>query len=105
MIFVGYDDDTRGYPCIDEQSCKLTISRDVIFHENTSDKPFIIDDNNDSVREREHNNVVIDNPTAGAVTDLINGLNSPDDEQFGDALDDTSEATISNDPDYTPENN
>lgn len=34
-LFVGYDDDTKGFRCIDKSTRKLTISRDVIFHEDT----------------------------------------------------------------------
>lgn len=33
MIFVGYDNDIKRYRCIDRKTRKLTISRDVIFHE------------------------------------------------------------------------
>lgn len=31
MIFVGYDDDTKGFRCIDPKTKKLTVSRDVKF--------------------------------------------------------------------------
>lgn len=31
LIFVGYDSDKKGYRCIDSNSKKLTVSRDVIF--------------------------------------------------------------------------
>lgn len=33
MIFVGYDSDVKGYRCINRKTRRLTISRDVIFHE------------------------------------------------------------------------
>lgn len=33
MIFVGYDSDVKGYRCIDRETRRLTISRDVIFYE------------------------------------------------------------------------
>lgn len=33
MIFVGYDENTKGYRCIDTQTRKLIVSRDVVFRE------------------------------------------------------------------------
>lgn len=33
MIFVGYDNETKGYRCINKSNRKLTISRDVKFLE------------------------------------------------------------------------
>lgn len=33
MIFIGYEDETKGYRCIDKRTGKVTISRDVIFNE------------------------------------------------------------------------
>ena len=39
MIFVGYDEHRKGYRCIDQKTLKLTISRDVIFHEKCAEAP------------------------------------------------------------------
>lgn len=33
LIFVGYDDDVKGFRCVDKETGKLKISKDVIFHE------------------------------------------------------------------------
>lgn len=35
MIFVGYDRDIKGFRCIDRNTRKIIVSRDVIFHETT----------------------------------------------------------------------
>lgn len=33
MIFVGYDSTTKGYRCVNPDTGKILVSRDVIFHE------------------------------------------------------------------------
>lgn len=38
LIFVGFDDNTKGYRCIDKATRKMTITRDVIFHEAVNKK-------------------------------------------------------------------
>lgn len=54
LIFVGYDANTKGYRCINRDTRKLTISRDVIFHERTVGQILEIDANDDNlVRVRE----------------------------------------------------
>lgn len=47
LIFVGYDDDTKGFRCIDPQTRKLTISRDVKFLSKSGKVTLNIDDNKD----------------------------------------------------------
>lgn len=56
MIFVGFDDDTKGYRCINRNNGKLTISRDVIFHEIMQMESINVTDDNDSVRDTEVKN-------------------------------------------------
>lgn len=34
LIFIGYDENIKGYRLIDPKTNKITVSRDVIFHEN-----------------------------------------------------------------------
>lgn len=58
MTFVGIDENTKGYRCIDRSTYKLTISRDVIFHENIPEKAMAITDEgiSDSVRDSDEEN-------------------------------------------------
>lgn len=51
MIFVGFDGNTKGYRCINQTTRKLTISRDVIFHEITPNNTINLIDDINSVRE------------------------------------------------------
>lgn len=61
MLFMGYDADTKGYRCFDKKAKKISISRDVIFHEqhfapqvinfqeeslSVGDSPDVLDENN-----------------------------------------------------------
>lgn len=42
-IFVGYDAETKGFRCIDKDTRKLIVSRDVIFHEDDSNEMIRVD--------------------------------------------------------------
>lgn len=53
LIFVGYDSDTKGYRCIDEKTRKLTISRDVIFHEESLESTIGLDFDSDTEGEED----------------------------------------------------
>lgn len=46
MIFVGYENNTKGYRCIDKATRKITITRDVIFHEQVKSKMCELEDVN-----------------------------------------------------------
>lgn len=97
-IFVGYDDDIKGFRCINTKTRKLIISRDVIFFEKTPAK-LTINLCNDEVREIERS----DESSAE-----IDGI-SPD-ESKPDIQNDTEDNTmiespslLENDPDYEPD--
>lgn len=57
MVFVGYDNNTKGFRCVDKKTHKLIISRDVKFNEDIGDEKFTfctepkIKTTTDSVRE------------------------------------------------------
>lgn len=55
LIFVGYDAKSKAYRCMNPKTRKLTISRDVIFHETvtSNDQLIVFMDNLDEVRENE----------------------------------------------------
>lgn len=73
MMFIGFDDDRKGYRCFDEKTNKVIVSRDVIFFEssfstvkadiseellstiNTSDSAFNADDDTDNEELNETN--------------------------------------------------
>lgn len=44
LIFVGYDNDSKGFRCIDKSTRKFFISRDVIFHEKIISKTYELND-------------------------------------------------------------
>lgn len=55
LIFVGYDSDTKAYRCINRDTRKLTVSRDVIFHENIPEKRFECGFEVDADNEEQNN--------------------------------------------------
>lgn len=104
MIFVGYDEDTKGYRCIDTQTRKLIISRDVIFHEAINNNIMEIADDMDieTTSETEH-----DDPINDSAVDTTNNETPNDEPQDPDASDyyeiDESEYDHSNDKTYVPD--
>lgn len=56
MIFVGYDDTTKGYRCIDKTNRKLTFSRDVKFLDELSKMPIGESDSEDETMIYEEDN-------------------------------------------------
>lgn len=64
MIFVGYDNDTKAYRCIDPNIRKLVISRDVRFFEDTNSVNVDIDSESDNEAEE------CEESDASAVDDL-----------------------------------
>lgn len=77
MVFVGYDSDTKGFRCVDRQTRKIVISRDVKFFEHNA-KTFnntIMDDDEPS----EPNNVSSTAPTPTINVSSNNGatINAP----------------------------
>lgn len=101
LIFVGYDG--AGYRCIDKDTRKLTISRDVIFHEEFLD-PTInvsIDEVKElDVLEKENTN----NYTSASIIKDDNGEESAEDEQTID-LTEMSPRSVENDETYLPVTN
>jgi transposase InsO family protein len=54
LIFVGYDAETKAYRCVDKNTGQLTLSRDVIFHDNApnleKDRTIEIEEDEDVVK-------------------------------------------------------
>lgn len=82
LIFVGYDGDTKGYRCIDKATRKLTISRDVIFHENTTPtKRFAIEDDEDNATNVSEGSVQVKEDDATNAPDCDQVRDDDDKEQ------------------------
>lgn len=95
MTFVGYDEDTKGYRCIDRNTNTLIISRDVTFHENTSTSGMTIDDNDDvSAMEPDGDASIIDLDTTNEPLDTT---------IYGDANDSDEVDTQSHESEYEPD--
>lgn len=58
MIFVGYDDDTNGFRCINKNTRKLTISHDVTFHEDIENNELHIECNSDEGNDNDEEDSV-----------------------------------------------
>lgn len=69
LIFVGYDTNKKSYRCIDTNTKKLTISRDVVFIEKNVDSKIIVNDIDDEFDEVRDNVVIFKNDDA----DIFNG--------------------------------
>lgn len=104
MIFVGFDDSTKGYRCINTSNRKLTISRDVIFLETDSPDCFTIDVENDV----DPKNIELDSDSENDPNEEQTPINaSPINDSTAasdsstDVFEDTNEHA--SDPDYNPE--
>lgn len=103
LIFVGYDDNTKGYRCIDKQTRKLIISRDVIFHESTSNESITFNDSNDEVRA---SNKTADEATSSEQITPVEKLDESGNSEFenaNDTITGTSPDNTLNDPEYQPD--
>lgn len=92
LVFVGYDNNTKGYRCINRETGKLTISRDVIFIENVSDDKIIIieADANDSVRDHEGSAIEeLENPKEVANEDDSSMQITEDESSFESIVDES----------------
>lgn len=100
LIFVGYDANTKGYRCINRVTRKLTISRDVIFHEITEGQRFKIDINDeDSVRVRDDGpGPLRDDPSPDDDVPRPLEDDPPADEQFNDAPSPSSSVVVVSSP-------
>lgn len=109
LMFVGYDPDTKGYRCINEQTRKLTISRDVTFYETVSNESITISDDTDSVRDSEDElkeEPIIELDTSDEQTNE-NSYEDPAETTFYEnATEDGADTTVDeqhNDSDYRPD--
>lgn len=73
LIFVGYDHTTKGFRCVHQKTGKLTISRDVIFHEPITQPPIMTGDSTTEEDEIE------DSDSDTMIT--VHGDGSTDDHQ------------------------
>lgn len=86
LTFVGYDEQRKGYRCIDKETLKLTISRDVIFHEKyETQQPNIQPnmDTDDTEEENASNEIATETNEEAEVeeteqSDTDNGVNNQD---------------------------
>lgn len=116
MIFVGYDRDIKGYRCIDKNTRKIIVSRDVIFHE-TSPKSIInvdIDEENvenstphDELRGESSINITPDT-SINKIDSISNNTN--DSVEFGTPNSSNHEETMiepdeTDDAEYIPDEN
>lgn len=101
LIFMGYDENTKGYRCINPVTRKLTISRDVVFHENklnnhsnsiNTDEVRDVDDeqnvNHEKNEQNQQNNTAENQNKDDSIIDLTNSSIEDNDDP--------------NDPDYHP---
>lgn len=115
MIFVGHDPDTKGYRCIDVDTRKLIISRDVIFHENYENYTVTVEEGDGSTMEnipKIDDAVSSENETT--IVEISSGDENTDNEGTGiestdvgsrilDDVSETSENEDHQDPDYIPD--
>lgn len=119
LIFVGYDSETKGYRCIDRNTRKLTISRDVIFHESIQNPTINVNDDevgeNTPINGTSADGSSINLKEETSINESTSSINdssineSSDNDQFGtpsSVTDETLvESPVSNhgDPDYVPD--
>lgn len=96
LIFVGYDNNVKGFRCIDPVTKKITISRDVVFLENSVNPVIVAANGSDSVRvELNGDSQSAEDPPAD------NNVSTRSNEAFEDADEiDDGERTLADDPDF-----
>lgn len=98
MIFTGYDNETKGYRCVNKNNRKITISRDVIFHE-TALKPrctveFTSDEESSTDADTNSEDKKTDNgPKSPPNVPSSNSLNNSTENQSTDASDGSSDSS------------
>lgn len=115
LTFVGYDEETKGFRCINRDTNTLIISRDVIFHENAPTNSITIFENNDDVPavkqfeasdESENTAPAVELDTTN---DMLNDpINNPLDDPLNATVDENAEedfedAAETNDSEYVPD--
>lgn len=116
MFFVGYDANTKGVRCIDGKTQKVTISRDIIFHEKIPERPLEVGcDVRKSVSVRDSTEVSVDDQPGDLDEEQPILINDSSDDIMYEAqegLDDTNEIANEtvvndtvNDPEYVPDEN
>lgn len=120
LIFVGYDSERKGYRCMDPNSKKLFVSRDVIFLEKVIDQTVQLNDKFVSVREistdnnedsdygqlHENDEVVNDESTDDDAVVVISDTSSSDDTIIDTTAYEEDSTTTDDsvvDPDYEPD--
>lgn len=124
LIFVGYDDNSKAFRCIDQKTRKVIVSRDVIFHENelNTDKLYTsideVRDSEDEIDTKSEGNFEANN--ADQINPNVDGADHESSSSDGIELNDTNagnEVVVieddskldgssefeSQDPDYEPE--
>lgn len=111
LIFVGYDERSKGYRCIDRATGKLTVSRDVIFFEKPDKLTINIDDGepeSDSVEDvkEDQNDQNDQNDSVKPEENVDLEASAEAEEEPKDEvieLDDTIPSPEGRDPDYVPD--
>lgn len=98
LIFVGFDEYTKGYRCIDTSNYKLCISRDVIFLETQLPERIAI---MDDTKDEDANDNVVD--TDSVRDESVNVDSSPSSQDTVVNVADDTVADVSDDSEYVPE--
>ncbi len=99
LIFVGYDPDKKGFRCMNENTKKVTISRDVIFKESSERDTEII-----NMESTSAENCIEIEPQIEKIENEITQTNSNESEQEHlSESEDFEDADDTNDQDYVPD--
>lgn len=106
LIFIGYDNDTKGFRCTDPKTRRIVVSRDVEFHEPVEESTMTLPDV-EQVRD-EPLNASINDPSDSSIneTSVISINDSSDDFVSTNNSFMDGDQTIDNarvDPDYQPD--
>lgn len=95
MIFVGYDDNTKGYRCIDSTTKRIEISRDVVFLESKSNSGISTEDDADDT------NSVRDDPIEHKTPEDDEVVSSDSDGEYQSMLESSLDDTMVNESDHS----
>lgn len=98
MIFVGYDDETKGYRCIDKTNRKLTISRDIKFLDaplQTSEMSIIESESEEEGASDDTEDETAGGESTGTISSESNGTKSSETAPNTSNANDPAEETTS----------
>ena len=102
MIFVGYDDTTKGYRCLDLRTRQVIVSRNVVFHEQLENHGYLETVRAAAPPKEATMETPDEQPVEDETKESIEDASAPN-ESLEDSIAQNQTVEDPTDPDYSPE--